>query len=252
MRTNSIWMLIFSVLLAISAHAQQRPVIQWVNIPGGTFVMGSPEDEVMRGLDERTHTVSLNGFQMSATEVTFQQYDAFCDATNHAKPVDNGFGRGQRPVIHVSYEDAKAFAEWMGCRLPTEAEWEYACRGGSGATYSFGNSISPLDANMWEYDPSHVVYPEQMETKTVGVYSPNAFGLYDMHGNVYEWCSDWYGDYPGSAQTNPQGPSSGSGRVFRGGDCGAHKGLCRSAFRGSSSFRDYNKCLIGIRLVRDK
>jgi sulfatase modifying factor 1 len=228
-----------------------RPSIEWVSIPAGTFTMGSPSYETDRESDQGPqHTVTLRGFKMSKYEVTFAQYDAFCDATGRSKPSDNGWGRGTRPVINVDWYDAMAFAEWMGCRLPTEAEWEYACRAGTTSPFNTGSCLSSSQAN---YDGN---YPYStcgkgtylQKTMPVGSYAPNARGLYDMHGNAWEWCSDWYGDYSSRAQTNPKGPSSGSYRVLRGGSWHDHGRYCRSAYRGINvpSSRYYG---IGFRLV---
>jgi formylglycine-generating enzyme required for sulfatase activity len=201
-----------------------RPRMEWVAIPAGTFTMGSPSYETDRVSDAGPqHPVSLSGFKMSKYEVTFAQYDAFCDATGRQKPSDEGWGRGNRPVINVDWNDATAFAQWMGCRLPTEAEWEYACRAGTTTPFNTGSSLNSSQANF----NSNVG-----QTKPVGSYAPNAWGLHDMHGNVWEWCSDWYGDYSSSPQTNPKGPSSGSYRVLRGGSWNFYGGSCRSAGRG--------------------
>jgi formylglycine-generating enzyme required for sulfatase activity len=213
--------------------------------------MGSPSYETDRESDEGPqHSVSLSGFKMSKYEVTFAQYDAFCDATGRQKPSDEGWGRGNRPVINVDWNDATAFAEWMGCRLPTEAEWEYACRSGTTSPFNTGSCLSSSQAN---YDGN---YPYStcakgtylQKTMPVGSYAPNAWGLYDMHGNVLEWCSDWYGDYSSSPQTNPKGPSSGSSRVLRGGSWNYLGRLCRSAYRGYNDPSNRNN-FIGFRLV---
>jgi formylglycine-generating enzyme required for sulfatase activity len=218
-----------------------RPRMEWVAIPAGTFMMGSPGSEADReSIEGPQHQVTLSGFKMSKYEVTFAQYDAFCEATGRSKPDDYGWGRGNRPVINVSWHDATAFAQWMGCRLPTEAEWEYACRAGTTTAYHTGSTLNSGQANF----NSNVG-----KTKPVGSYDvPNAWGLFDMHGNVWEWCSDGYGSYSSSAQTNPSGPASGLYRVLRGGswDCSGRN--CRSARRlsfGPSSRRNY----CGFRLV---
>ena len=214
--------------------------IEWATIPAGTFTMGSPATEVDRGDDEEQHTVTLSGFKMSKYEVTFEQYDAFCEATKREKPADEDWGRGQRPVINVSWDDASAFATWMKCRLPTEAEWEYACRAGSSTPFNTGNNLSTSQAN---YDGNLA------KTKEVGSFAPNAWGLYDMHGNVWEWCGDWYDEYPSAAQTNPTGPSEGSLRVDRGGSWYDNRAnFCRSAYR-YFNYPDSRGNFIGFRLV---
>ena len=233
--------------------ADGNGVIEWVQIPAGTFTMGSPNNEAERDSDEGPQTVvSLSAFKMSKYEITFAQYDAFCDATGRAKPDDGGWGRGNRPVIHVSWDDAVAFAAWMGpgCRLPTEAEWEYACRAGTTTPFNTGLCLSTSQANYnGNYPYSGCSAGSELgSTQPVGSYAPNAWGLYDMHGNVWEWCSDWYGSYSGVSQNNPTGPASGSNRVLRGGSWNDYGRHCRSAFRNTygPSYRDN---FIGFRLV---
>lgn len=231
----------------------QKPNIEWVSIPAGTFTMGSPSSEVNRSNDETQRQVTLSAFKMSKYEVTFEQYDLFCEATGRRKPNDEGRGRGKRPVINVSWHDAVAFAEWMGCRLPTEAEWEYACRARTTTPFNTGNNLTTAQANYnGNYPYNNNAKGEYREkTMPVGSFAPNAWGLYDMHGNVWEWCSDWYDDYPTSAQTNPKGPASGSCRVYRGGCWYCLAIYCRSAYRDFST-PDYHDCFIGFRLVSPK
>ncbi len=226
---------------------------EMVAIKAGTFTMGSPASEVNRGGDETQHQVTLSAFKMSKYEVTFEQYDLFCDATGRSKPDDAGWGRGNRPVINVSWDDATAFAEWMGCRLPTEAEWEYACRAGTTTPFSTGNNLTSSQANYNGNDPYNNNAKGEYREKTmpVGSFAANAYGLFDMHGNVWEWCSDWYGDYSTSAQTNPKGASSGSYRVCRGGSWSSDTRNCRAA-RRTSFPPDDSSIGLGFRLVSPK
>ena len=225
-------------------------MIEWVEIPGGSFMMGSPEEEPERKANERQHKVTVNPFRISRFQATFEQYDLFCDATHRDKPPDEGWGRGKRPVIHINWDEATAFADWLGCRLPTEAEWEYACRAGTTTPFSTGNNLTTAQANFngnFPYNNS----PKgeyRARTEPVGSFEPNPWGLFDMHGNVWEWCSDWYDDYPEGDQVNPRGPESGTFRIFRGGGWRNYAQLCRSAFRYRyfQNFRHYN---IGFRVA---
>ena len=225
---------------AFSLSAQTKPTIKLASIPAGTFMMGSPASEVDRSDNESQHEVSLSAFKMSAYEVTFAQYDAFCEVTKREKPSDEGWGRGKRPVINVSWDDATAFAKWMGCRLPTEAEWEYACRAGSTAPFHTGENLKTNQAN-YNYD-------HDTSTLAVASFAANVWGLYDMHGNVWEWCRDWRGDYPSTSQSNPTGPTEGSDRVGRGGSWDDDALDCRAAYRYDCA-PDFRDSYIGFRLV---
>lgn len=168
-----------------------KPSIEWVEIPGGTFLMGSPANEPGRQGDEDQTQITISPFKMSKYEITFAQYDLFCEETGKAKPKDNTWGRENRPVINVNWVDANAFAKWLGCRLPTEAEWEYACKAGSDTPFNTGNNLTTNQAN---YDGNYpyngnATGSYRQKTSPVGSFAPNAWGLYDMHGNVWEWCS---------------------------------------------------------------
>ncbi len=238
------------VLYSNGTWKERKPIIEWVDIPAGTFTMGSPTSEALRDVNEIQHKVTLSAFKMSKYEVTFEQYDDFCKAKGKERPSDAGWGRENRPVINVSWEEANAFAKYMGCRLPTEAEWEYACRAGTDAHFNTGICLNSDQANYGGNYPMEWCTKGEYRGKTmpVGSFAPNAWGLYDMHGNVWEWCGDWYGDYSSSAQTNPKGPSSGSYRVIRGGCWDSYARYCRSAFR-SYYTPDFRYYYIGFRLV---
>ena len=210
-----------------------------VVVPAGDFWMGSPESEKERDGDEGPrHKVTIaDPFAISKYEVTFEQWDACAEAggCNGYRPDDQGWSRGSRPVINVSWWDAKAYAEWLSrktgqsYRSPSEAEWEYAARAGTITRYSFGDAITPKDAN----------YAESKIGKTaeVGAYPKNPWGLYDMHGNVWEWVEDvWHDSYngapvDGSAWTDGGGNFSSRGRVVRGGSWYSNPRGLRSANR---------------------
>jgi formylglycine-generating enzyme required for sulfatase activity len=240
---------LITIFVSLS-YGQTKPIIEWVEIPAGTFTMGSSGSEAEREVNEIPHQVTLRAFKMSKYEVTFEQYDAFCEATGRDKPDDKGWGRGKRPVVNVSWNDANAFAMWMGCRLPTEAEWEYACRAGTTTPFNTGNNITTAQANYngtYPYN-NNAKGENRRKTLPVGSFEPNAYGLYDMHGNVWEWCSDWWGPYSTAPQTNPKGAEPKQYRVFRGGSWGNNANFCRSAYRDNLTPESRNG-YIGIRLV---
>ena len=141
----------------------------------------------------------------------------------------------------------------MGCRLPTEAEWEYACRAGTTTPFFTGENITTAQANFNGNFPYHNSPKGEYRAMTmpVGSFAPNSWGLYDMAGNVWEWCQDWYDDYSAEDQVNPRGAETGTFRVFRGGGWRNYAQLCRSAFR-YRYFQDYRHFNIGFRLVSDK
>jgi formylglycine-generating enzyme required for sulfatase activity len=247
---NSI-VLLFILMFQVSlVFSQTKPTIEFVEIPAGTFTMGSPTTEVDRYADEVQHQVTVSAFKRSTFEITFEQYDLFCDATRRIKPSDDGFGRGNRPVIHVTWDEASAFAAWIDCRLPTEAEWEYACRAGSTTPFYTGNNISTDQAN---FDGSYSYNKGEKgifrkKTSPVGSFEPNAFGLYDMHGNVWEWCFDFYAPYSTEPQTNPKGPAKGIYHPIRGASWFFASRFCRAARRGTN-VPDYHGDDLGFRVV---
>lgn len=227
-----------------------KPEIEWINIPAGSFMMGSPIDEPNRWRGEILHRVTLDAFKMSKFQITFDLYDLFCEATGRDKPYDEQWGRGQRPVIYVRWDDAVAFATWMDCRLPTEAEWEYACRAGTTTPYYTGDNLTTNQAN---YNGIESVYDNligeyRQKTLPVGRFPPNPWGLYDMYGNVSEYCSDWYENYSDTDQTNPIGGNKEWCHVHRGGSWKDNEKSCRSANR-FLCLPIRRNCSIGFRLA---
>ena len=213
-------------------------------VEGGTFTMGATSGQQNPDSDEKpTHTVTLSGYYIGETEVTQELWAAVMGSNPSLFT-----GNMQRPVEKVSWEDCQAFIrklnELTGAnfRLPAEAEWEFAARGGRsscGYQYSGSNNLGDV---AWYWDnASKTTHP--VKTK-----SPNELGIYDMNGNVYEWCSDWYGSYSSSSQTNPIGPSTGFYRVIRGGGWSDFARYCRSANRSNyaPSLRRSN---LGLRLA---
>ena len=195
--------------------------LEMVLIPAGKFMMGSPTSEKGRNDDETQHEATLTkSYYMGKYEVTQEQWEAVM-GNNPSET------KGSKlPVTDVSWEDCQEFIKKLnaktkgGYRLPTEAEWEYACRAGTSTAYSFGDRLTKNDANI-----------EGDSIEEVGSYKPNAFGLYDMHGNVWEKCEDWFGDYPVRSVTDPKGPAKGEYRVLRGGSFYNYVSNARSSSR---------------------
>jgi formylglycine-generating enzyme required for sulfatase activity len=204
-------------------------------IPSGRFVMGSPSDEAQRIDNEPQHEVIISKpFYMGQTCVTQEQYEAVM-GTN-----PSSYNKGARnPVDNVSWDDATEFCRRVSkrcghsVRLPTEAEWEYACRAGTSTPFNTGRTLPRgVAVYDWSYSyPSNRAGVSPPGSVAVGSFPPNAWGLYDMHGNVWQWCSDWLGDYPAGEVTDPTGPKDGGLRVLRGGSWGVLPRLCRSAYR---------------------
>ena len=214
--------------------------------------MGSPVTETGRKDDEMQHEVTLSDFKMSKTPVTYQQYDAFCEITGRKKP--RGYPRGNRPVTMVTWHDSNEFAKWMGCRLPTEAEFEYAARANTKTPFNTGEGITADQANFNGKKPYKDCEKGKNRKKTtdVGSFAPNAFGLSDMHGNIWEWTNDWYGEYDVADKLNPKGPDKGQRKVDRGGGFYDPAWRCRSACRGGGTPAGNKAIGIGFRLVKDQ
>lgn len=206
------------------AFSQQKASLpqEMVLVPGGIFYMGSSDHQVIA---QPRHPVSVDAFYMDIHEVTNQQYHRFCMESGHRLPefwgmdiYKSGPDYPDHPVVGVSQFDAREYADWAGKRLPTETEWEYAARGGmEGVSFPYGEKADRTKARI--NDPT----AEKGSVK-IKSYAPNAFGLYDMSGNVWEWVSDWFSEsyYHESPEKNPQGPANGNFRVLRGG--GWHSG----------------------------
>lgn len=266
--------------------------VETVLIPAGTFIMGSPETEPNRGDDEMQHQVTISqSFYMGKYEITNKQFAEFlndigCPETGYSSTEEygtvqfimqdewgcvygsNGWtpaeGFENNPVICVTWYGANEYAKWVGGSLPTEAQWEYACRGGqteslpfgigdgSKLTYEIANFRSnyPYDAGKGgRYEDPAADY--RATTTEVGSFEANGYGLYDMHGNVYEYCSDWKADYPEGPVTDPHGPDSPTPdqtKVIRGGSWFIFGDYCRSAER-DHFYMDMFDIHVGFRVV---
>lgn len=253
----------------------------FVRISGGTFQMGSPESEAWRSADETLHTVTVSDFYMCRYEVTQADYQRVMGSNPSA------FSGDDLPVESISWLQAAAYCNALseaegltpvytiegqtvtwdrtadGYRLPTEAEWEYACQAGTTTPFNIETSISPEESNYYGHYPYEIednyfsqgnltTKPGQYRQTTVAVdsFSPNGFGLYNMHGNVGEWVWDYYGEYPAGEQTDPAGPETGTRKVYRGGGWNDFAKNMRSAYRAAME-QEQGSFNIGLRLVRN-
>ena len=255
--------------------AQQNNMVR---IEGGTFTMGSPANEPNRDSDEIQRQVTVSVFYMSRYEITQREYQEIMrenpsyfkgdnlpvECVTWLKAVEYCNRRSHREGLTLAYRIDGNNVTWnrdaTGYRLPTEAEWEYACRAGTTTAYNTGNNITTEQANFDGRREEEVVNEFGMvsrvqvgvfrqKTTPVGSFAPNAWGLYDMHGNAWEWCWDWYRDYTTGAQTNPTGAVSDGGRVIRGGGWYDDAQNLRSAYRGINN-PGYGDYAIGFRVVR--
>jgi sulfatase modifying factor 1 len=239
-------MLIVALSFTSRAYSQSYP--EMITVDGGTFCFGNIESEGEND-EQPTHEVTLKTFKIAKTETTVAQYRAYCNAAGVKMPEPLGWDwTDNQPIVNVSWNDAVAYCDWLSDKtgniycLPTEAEWEYAARGGKlskGYKYSGGQSMPSVG---WFNENSN------SQTQEVAQKHPNELGLYDMSGNVVEWCKDWYGAYTPNPQTNPNGPSTGSFRMLRGGTWDDPAAYCRVAYRyyHSPGYRIY---YIGFRVV---
>lgn len=240
-----------------------------VLIPSGQFTMGSAPGDLQSDDDEKQFQVSISKpFYMGATEVTQGQYQKVMGLNPSSfKDSKDNAGSANRPVEQVSWEDAVEFCKRLSMmpdekqnkrvyRLPTEAQWEYACRAGQKGPFGFDSGTGELGQFAWFANNSgdkpidsqevwkatkeeldeylKVLKENRCRTQPVAQKKPNAWGLYDMHGNVWEWCADWYSDYPKGQATDPSGPQKGTDRVVRGGGFHFQSQDCRSAERHGS------------------
>jgi formylglycine-generating enzyme required for sulfatase activity len=255
--------LVFFHLLALLHPAKAQAPKEITNsigmklvlIPKGTFMMGSPESEKGRKENETQHEVTISkDYYLGVYEVTQAQYEKVMGKNPSSfQGAKVGNENADLPVENVSWDDTVEFCKKLSdlpeekkagrlYRLPTEAEWEYACRAGSKTAYAFDDEEGLLPEYGWFKRNS------SDRTHTVGLLEPNAWGLYDMHGNVWECCSDRYGDYPKGAVSDPSGPKVGSTRVYRGGCWRNVAANCGSAYRDWNSPVDRSNFL-GFRLA---
>ena len=211
-------------------------------MPSGKFRMGSPDSELGREADETHHWVQITKpFYISETETTQKQWERVMSSN------PSRFNEERNPVERVSWRDAMDYCAKIGVGLPTEAQWEYACRAGTRSAYATGKRITEEQASFGadKQKNGEAGRPaRRMSSVPVRGFPPNAWGLHDVHGNVYEWCADWYGEYPESTEEapalDPLGPASGETRVLRGGAWGSEPEFLRSAGRDDFGPGDRN------------
>ncbi len=259
-------LIVFVLLVFPLLIFAQRP--EMVTIEGGTFTMGNMSSP---NLDEKPmHQVTLSSFKMAKYEVTFDEFDFFCNSTGYTKPNDGGFGRGKLPVVNISWQAAIMYCNWMsrrfnldkvykivvdstgmhikdvdwsanGFRLPTEAEWEYVASGSAGTGTSY-----PLDEVAW-YAANSNGMPHE-----VGTAKPNSAGIFDIIGNAWEWCWDAYAEdyYEQSPANDPHGPDKGLKRMYRGGNFEATQAFLNPTKRYSLD-QELKNGMVGLRLVQN-
>ena len=229
----------------LARHFYSEKLPEFVFIKGDTFLIGR-NDDIIKDFYMAKHTVTVAQYETFILDSNYRTNNKWNLDVNGKEQKDK-----RHPVIYVSWNDATEYCNWLSkkfnamCCLPNEAEWEYACRAGSTTKYCFGNSEEELGEYAWyEKNSGGTTYP-------VGKKKPNAFGFFDMHGNVWEWCSDWYEEryYSSLSSVDPTGPSEGSRRVIRGGSWYNYARFCRSAYR-LGCYPSYANFFIGFRVVR--
>lgn len=246
------------LLIGVGAHAKLRAFPEMLLIPAGEFLMGSPQNELGRlDWEGPQHRVRLNyEFELGKYQITFAEWDAaIAGGAKLRRPDDKGWGRDHRPVIDVSWEDAHTYIAWLnnqtsgGYRLPSEAEWEYSCRAGTASSWSYGDDDSELGKHAWFGGDAG---NSDRKTHSVGVKRPNPFGLFDMHGNVWEWCKDsWHDNYVGAPNDGSAWTTGGdtSLRSLRGGSSSNGPLGLRSAGRARHRPNHRSKH-VGFRIAR--
>ncbi|MCQ2253285.1 MAG: formylglycine-generating enzyme family protein [Bacteroidales bacterium] len=266
-----------AAMFAFQSFAQEITFPEMIQVEGGTFWMGNDYAKASSGISDESpeHKVTVNSFKMSKTEVTFELFDQFCDFTGWEKPSDGKNGRGKMPASNVSWKAAIFFCNWLsrsqgldpyynvqrdstdirvtslnetanGYRLPTEAEWEYAARGGAkGKTYIYSGSNDYKEVAWCKVN-------SQLSPHEVGLKKPNELGIYDMTGNVWEWCWDLYDKayYKNSPESNPMGSEKGTDRVYRGGNWTSNLDDLRLTSRQHNADNQASGG-VGIRLVQN-
>jgi formylglycine-generating enzyme required for sulfatase activity len=269
--------------------------MKFVRVPAGEFAMGSPLSEPERFTNETPHRVKITRpFWLGTTHVTVAQFAAFVsdsgyrtvaekegwaygawndpekkwDRLDGASWKNPGFAQDtSHPVVSVNWHDASAFCRWLSVkenrayRLPTEAQWEYACRAGADTAYPWGNraddgkgwanGLDQTAARQFTLFPPFTWSDGFLHTSPAGTFRPNAWGLQDMIGNTLQWCEDWFADYPAAPVQDPRGPTEGKERVLRGGAFLYGPRHCRCAFRGRNS-PDFRNFYIGFRVVVER
>jgi sulfatase modifying factor 1 len=248
MKNNKFFLFLIALISCLTLYSQQKPQVSWIKVEGGSFFMGCDEKEKDCYPDEMPrHKVTISSFEISKYEVTVKDYRTYCEATNKAMPLEPAWGwQDDNPIVNITWQDAMDYALWMNCSLPTEAQWEYAARGGNkskGYTYSGSNNYDEVG---WSYENSNKT------SHPIGQKKPNELGIYDMSGNAWEWCSDNYEIfyYKDSPKVNPKGPQKGLGKVNRGGCFAFDYSLMNTHHRRCSSAEAIGSGT-GMRLVRN-
>ncbi|MEN8154599.1 MAG: formylglycine-generating enzyme family protein [Acidobacteriota bacterium] len=263
MITGAVIVAIIAAVMIFKRKKEEAPPeepyreVEWITIPAGEFWMG--DDKNIGEPDEKPlHKVYLDEYAISKYEITFEQYDKFCDETGRTKPGNKIYGssfffNGKFPVVNITWDDAKAYCNWLSLKLgrnihlPTEAQWEKAARGTDKRTYPWGDQQPDNTITNWDYLSTS-------KPKIVGSHPEgnSPYGVCDMAGNVWEYCNDWYDTnyYSDSPYKNPKGPLSGPWRVIRGGSFNRREGPVRSSYRGGN-YINFKYGSIGFRPVME-